>query len=74
MSRKPKLDTKEAAKFLGLRPNTLEIWRLKSRGPRYAKLGSRIVYDFDDLEEFFAARSINTRDTERDRAKAEKGR
>ena len=74
MSNKPKLSTREAAAYLGVRPNTLEIWRVKHRGPKYAKLGSRILYDPDDLEDFFAARSISTRDTERDRAIAAKGR
>jgi hypothetical protein len=64
MSTKPKLNTNEAAAFLGVRPNTLEVWRCKHRGPRYAKLGSRILYDPDDLEAFFAARSVNTSDTE----------
>jgi hypothetical protein len=68
MSSKPKLNTQEAAAYLGVRPNTLEVWRCKHRGPKYAKLGSRIVYDPDDLDSFFAARSITTRDAEIDRA------
>jgi hypothetical protein len=72
MSNKPKIDTAEAAAFLGVKKNTLEVWRVKNRGPKYAKLGTRIVYDPDDLEEFFAARSINTRDTELDRLGAGK--
>ena len=63
MSRKPKLNTHEAAAYLGVKPNTLEVWRCKHRGPKYAKLGSRIVYDLDDLDAFFAARSVDTRDT-----------
>jgi hypothetical protein len=74
MSKKSKFSTIEAADYLGVRPNTLEVWRCKHRGPKYAKLGSRIVYDPDDLEAFFTARSINTRDSERDRIGAEKGR
>lgn len=72
MSNRPKLNTHEAAAYLGVRPNTLEVWRCKHRGPRYAKLGSRIVYDPDELDAFFAARSISTRDTEFDRAGAGK--
>ena len=66
MSKRPKLSTKEAADYYGLKTNTLEVWRCKHRGPKYSKLGSRVVYDPDDLDEYFAARSINTRDTERD--------
>jgi len=72
MSKQPKLSTREAAAYLGVRPNTLEIWRCKHRGPKYAKLGSRIVYDPDDLDAYFAARSISTRDTELDRLGAGK--
>jgi transposase-like protein len=72
MSKRPKLNTREAAAYLGVRPNTLEVWRCKHRGPKYAKLGSRIVYDQDDLDNFFATRSINTRDTEFDAAGARK--
>jgi len=63
MSRKPKLNTHEAAVYLGVKPNTLEIWRCQHRGPKYAKLGSRIVYDPDDLDAFFKAHSVDTRDT-----------
>jgi hypothetical protein len=72
MSSKPKLNTHEAAAYLGVKPSTLEVWRCKHRGPGYAKLGSRIVYDPDELEAFFAARSITTRDTGSDRARGEK--
>jgi len=72
MSKRPKLNTREAAAYLGLKPNTLEIWRLRSRGPRYVRLGSRIGYDPDDLDDFVAANSINTRDTGYDRVGAGK--
>lgn len=72
MSSRPKLNTREAAAYLGVRPNTLEIWRCKHRGPQYAKIGSRIVYDPDVLDAFFEARSISTRDTELDRAGVKK--
>jgi hypothetical protein len=41
-----------AAKILGLRPGTLEVWRSQSRGPRYKKIGRKVFYDIDDLEEF----------------------
>lgn len=56
----PKLNTAEAAAYLGVRPNTLEIWRCKHRGPKYAKLGTRVLYDPDDLDEYYAARAVDT--------------
>jgi hypothetical protein len=29
----------EAAAILNIKPNTLEIWRLKGKGPRFIKMG-----------------------------------
>ncbi len=60
MTSKQKLNTQEAADYLGLQPNTLEIWRCRHKGPRYSKLGSRVVYDLSDLDAFFASKSIET--------------
>ncbi len=58
-----KLNTEEAAAFLGVRPCTLEVWRCKKKGPKYSKLGSRVMYDQTDLETYFASRSVHTVDT-----------
>jgi hypothetical protein len=33
------LDNEQTAALLGIKPNTLEIWRCKGRGPEYLKLG-----------------------------------
>lgn len=60
MSGERKLNNREAAEFLGVKPNTLEIWRCKHIGPRYSKLGRRVLYDVADLQEFFASRRIET--------------
>ncbi len=43
MKRTQRLNTQEAAAYLGVRPNTLEVWRCKHKGPRYAKMGARVV-------------------------------
>jgi len=58
-----KLNTHEAAAFLGVKPCTLEVWRCKKRGPKYSKLGSRVMYDQQELETWFASRSVHTTDT-----------
>lgn len=63
MTNKKKLNTEEAADYYGLKKNTLEIWRCKHKGPRYSKLGTRVLYDLDDLEAFFTARAVDTQDT-----------
>ena len=60
MTNRQKLSTEEAAVYLGIRPNTLEVWRCKHKGPRYSKIGTRVLYDVDDLEAFFTARAVDT--------------
>ena len=37
------LTTPQAAALMGLRPNTLEIWRVSGKGPAYRKLAGRAV-------------------------------
>lgn len=46
------LDTKQAAKFVGLSESTLNQYRVSGRGPRFIRLGgSRLVrYDRRELE------------------------
>jgi len=34
------LDNEQTAAMLGIKPNTLEIWRLKGKGPPFVKLGA----------------------------------
>jgi excisionase family DNA binding protein len=53
-----KLNVREAAAYLGLSPSTLNKLRLAS-GPRYLKLGRRVLYDLRELEAWAAK---NTRD------------
>jgi excisionase family DNA binding protein len=48
------LTTQEAADFLRLKKNTLEVWRVQGRGPEFLKLGSRVLYDRAELERFAA--------------------
>lgn len=46
------LRTSEAAQWLGLSGRTLEKHRCSGTGPSYRKLGGRVVYKFDDLQEW----------------------
>lgn len=46
------LDTKEAADYLRIRPQTLEVWRCHGGGPAFVKLGRRVVYRLESLERF----------------------
>ena len=44
------LGTPEAARFLALPGRTLEKHRTYGTGPKYRKIGGRIVYALDDLQ------------------------
>jgi excisionase family DNA binding protein len=60
--------TEEAARFLRLQKQTLEAWRLRGSGPTFVKLGRRVVYRREALEEFMSERERrSTSDTERQR-------
>jgi predicted DNA-binding transcriptional regulator AlpA len=44
------LRTPEASTFVGLSIRTLEKHRIYGTGPRYSKLGGRVVYRLEDLQ------------------------
>lgn len=46
------LDTRTAAKYLGVSPAWLDKARSIGGSPRYIKIGSRIVYRKADLDDF----------------------
>ena len=48
------LRTREAAERLGLSHRTLEKHRTYGTGPRYLKLGGRVVYRVEDLQAWAA--------------------
>jgi hypothetical protein len=41
-------------------PRTLERWRWLNQGPRYIKIGGRVVYRVADIEMFEATRAYET--------------
>jgi hypothetical protein len=53
----PIFDTIAAASLLGVKPGTLEVWRCKGIGPKFVKLGARVVYRLRDLNEFLEERT-----------------
>jgi predicted DNA-binding transcriptional regulator AlpA len=44
------LRTPDAARFVGLSIRTLEKHRIYGTGPRYSKIGGRVVYRIDALQ------------------------
>jgi predicted DNA-binding transcriptional regulator AlpA len=58
-----KIPVAEAAAFLGVSKSWLDKHRVHGGGPAYLKIGRRVVYDLNDLEEFAAGRRFrNTSD------------
>ncbi|MFZ1546391.1 MAG: helix-turn-helix domain-containing protein [Candidatus Nitrotoga sp.] len=50
--------TQAAAEYLGgVKPNTLEIWRVQGIGPAYKKIGRLVRYSIEDLDKYIAAQS-----------------
>ena len=58
-----RVNTVDAAKYLGNTRGTLEVWRCIGKGPRYRKIGSKVYYDLVDLEEFANSRVFETTDS-----------
>lgn len=57
----PALDTHEAAKYLDVKPGTLEIWRSTGRYPiPYEKIGRSVRYRKSALDRFLAARTFTS--------------
>ena len=50
-----RLDTENAARFLGLSPKTLAIMRSIGNGPQFVKRG-RVFYFLDDFQAWIAER------------------
>lgn len=54
------LRTRQAARHLGIGLSTLNKLRLTGGGPRFAKLGSVVVYDRNDLDAWANERKIGS--------------
>ena len=51
---------REAANYLRLSERTLERYRLTGEGPRYCKLGRRVLYRSEDLLAWVATRVVTS--------------
>ncbi len=47
-----KLTQEQLASRWHVSPRTLEQWRWLGKGPKFLKIGARVVYDELDIEEF----------------------
>jgi len=46
------LNQTELSRRWSISPRTLERWRWLHQGPRYLKIGGRVVYRLDDIEAY----------------------
>ncbi len=53
------VNEKQAAKYLGLSPSTLQSLRFMHKPPAYVKIGRSVRYLVEDLDEFLKSRRIN---------------
>jgi hypothetical protein len=49
------LDNPSAAKALGVKPQTLAVWRVLGKSPEFVKVGARVFYRPSALEAFLDA-------------------
>ncbi|WP_395697197.1 helix-turn-helix transcriptional regulator [Methylocella sp.] len=68
MVAKRKLNTSELAAYAGMSKGFFDKKRVFGGGPKYLKVGSRVVYDIADVDEWLAA---NRRTSTSDVASAE---
>ena len=52
-----RLNTAEAARYIGLSASTLSKLRVFGGGPKFHKIGRRVIYSTNDLDAFLQARS-----------------
>ena len=46
------LNTTQASRYIGVSESLLRKFRQEGSGPKYCKIGSKVVYRIQDLEEF----------------------
>ena len=60
----PRLDTKQAAAYIPSTKSTLEKMRVFGGGPKFVKIGKRVLYDTRDIDDWLEAQKrISTADT-----------
>jgi hypothetical protein len=52
------MNDREAADYLGVAVSTMRKWRLERRGPAYCKLGRRVTYLVNDLNQYRESRRV----------------
>ena len=53
-------DTPATAERVGVKKNTLEFWRTQGRGPKFVKVGRRVMYRVADVEAYLDANTCQS--------------
>lgn len=53
------ISAKQTARMLGVHPNTLCKWRIRGIGPRYMKIGQKIIYRVSDIDDWLGRRTYD---------------
>lgn len=48
------LNIKQAADFIGVSRQTLDLWRMNAEGPAVHRVGTRVLYSLFDLRTFMS--------------------
>jgi hypothetical protein len=60
---KKMVSTKEVAEIYPVCTGTLQNWRVMKQGPRFFRVGRKVLYRLDDLENFFTTTPVLTNDS-----------
>ena len=52
---KPFINQIELSRRWGISPRTLERWRWQGIGPKFIKLGNRVVYAIEEIKDYEAS-------------------
>ena len=66
------LNTRQAAQYLGLSKQQLELWRAKGGGPLYTKLARIVRYKRSDLDAFMAKHRVSSTSEADDRRRGDR--
>lgn len=57
---RPRGDVNDAAAYIKSAVSTLNHLRVSGQGPAFYKIGRRVIYDFDDLDQWLAGKRRNS--------------
>jgi predicted DNA-binding transcriptional regulator AlpA len=53
------LNSEAAGEYIGIGPRTLPVWRNLGKGPKYLKIGGKVLYRREDLDAWLTSRLVD---------------